>query len=143
MMSSKIFQVYYLTEYHFGRTILIWPKLRYMATSENAVSTHGFHAKEMMRNPRFAQSANRLIGIRRASRTAKRQSEAETGLYACMSTMTMIKSFEQRTITVTVCARLIRVTEASFLGFYLGKIESLGSINKFVDYQRNKNAHFG
>ena len=66
MMSSKIFQVYYLTEYRFGRTILIWPKSRFKATDANAVSTHGFHAKEMMRNPRFAQSANRRIGIDRA-----------------------------------------------------------------------------
>jgi hypothetical protein len=144
MMPSKIFKVYYLTEYSFGRTIQAWPKLRYRASSANAASTHGFPAKGMTRNQRCAQSASRLTGIRRASRTVKRQSGAETGLYACMSTMTMIKSFEQRTITVTVCARLIRVTEASFLGFYLGKIESLGSINNFVDYQqRNKNAHFG
>lgn len=133
MMSSKIFQVYYLTEYSFGRTMLIWPKLRYRAISANAVSTLGFRDREMTKNPKCARSANRLIGIRPASRTAKRQSGAETGLYACMSTMTMIKSFVQRTIMVTVCARLIRVTEASFLGFYLGKIESLGSINKRVD----------
>jgi hypothetical protein len=74
MMSSKIFQVYYLTEYSFGRTILIWPKSRFKAINANAVSTHGFHAKEMMRNPRFAQSANRRIGTLRASQTAKRQS---------------------------------------------------------------------
>jgi hypothetical protein len=121
MMSSKISQVYYLMEYSFGRTIQIWPKLRYRAISANAVSTPGFHAKEMMRNPRFAQSANRLTGIRRASRIAKRQSGARTGLYACKSTMTMIKPSERRTIMVTVCARLIRATEASFLGFYLGK----------------------
>jgi hypothetical protein len=120
MMSSKIFQVYYLAEYSFGRTILIWPKLRCRATSANAANTHGFHGKGMTKNPRCVRVVNRLTGILPA-RTAKRQSGAETGLYACMSTMTMIKSFEQRTITVTVCARLIRVTEASFLGFYLWK----------------------
>jgi hypothetical protein len=73
MMSSEISQVYYLTEYSFGRTILIWPKLCYRATSANAVSMFGFPAKGMMRNPKFAQSANRLIGIRPASRIAKRQ----------------------------------------------------------------------
>lgn len=130
MMSSKISQVFYLTEYSFGRTMSTWPKLRFKATSANAVSTHGFRDREMTKNPRCAQSASRLTGIRRASRKAKRQSGAETGLYTCMSTMTMIKSFVRRTIMVTVCARLIRVTEASFLGFYLGKIESLGSIKK-------------
>src|SRR6476646_11325039 len=74
MMSSKIFQVYYLTEYSFGRTILIWPKLRYRAISANAVSTLGFHDREMTKNPKYAQSANRRIGTLRASQTAKRQS---------------------------------------------------------------------
>ena len=142
-MSSKILTVFYLTEYSFGRTILIWPKSRFKATSANGANTLGFRDREMTKNPKSVRAVNRLTGIRRASRTAKRRSGAETGLYACMSTMTMIKSFEQITITVTVYARLIRVTEASFLGFYLGKIESLGSINKFVDYQCNKNAHFG
>ena len=132
-MSSKILEVYYLTEYSFGRTIQAWPKLRYRATSANDANTLGFRDREMTKNPKCAQSVSRLTGIRRASRIAKRQSGARTGLYACMSTMTMIKSFVQRTIMVTVCARLIRVTEASFLGFYLGKIESLGSINKRVD----------
>ena len=74
-MSSKISQVYYLTEYSFGRTIQAWPKLRYRATSANAVSTLGFRDREMTKNPRFAQSANRRIGILPASQTAKRQSE--------------------------------------------------------------------
>jgi hypothetical protein len=74
MMSSKIVKIYYLTEYRFGRTMLIWPKLRYRAISANAVSTLGFHAKGMMRNPKFAQSASRLIGTLRASLRAKRQS---------------------------------------------------------------------
>lgn len=78
-MSSKIFQVYYLTEYSFGRTILIWPKLRYRATSANAVSTLGFHGKGMTKNPKSVQSANRLTGILPASLTAKRQSGAEHG----------------------------------------------------------------
>lgn len=79
-MSSKISHVYYLTEYSFGRTILIWPKLHLTATSANAVNMSGFPAKGMMRNPKCVQSANRLIGIRRASRIAKRQSGASTGL---------------------------------------------------------------
>jgi hypothetical protein len=46
---------------------------------------------------------------------AKRQSGAKAGLYACLSTMTMIEPSEQRTKTITVCARLIRVTESLFL----------------------------
>jgi hypothetical protein len=133
-MSSKISQVYYLTEYIFGRTMLIWPKLRYRATSANGANTHGFRAKGMMRNPRCARAANRRIGTLPASRIAKRQSGARTGLYACMSTMTMIESFEQRTITVTVCARFIRGTDASFWGFTSGRIP-LAVGKKRVDYQ--------
>jgi hypothetical protein len=78
-MSSKIVEIYYLTEYRFGRTMLIWPKLRFKATDVNAVSTLGFPAKGMMRNPKFARAANRLTGILPASRTAKRQSGAEHG----------------------------------------------------------------
>jgi hypothetical protein len=74
MMSSKIVEIYYLTEYRFGRTMLIWPKLRFKATDVNAVSTLGFPAKGMMRNPKFAQSVNRLIGTLRASQMEKRQS---------------------------------------------------------------------
>jgi hypothetical protein len=43
--------------------------------------------------------------------------------------MTMIESFEQRTITVTVCARLIRVTESLFLGVLFGEGNPFGGIN--------------
>jgi hypothetical protein len=79
-MSSKISQVYYLTEYIFGRTIQAWPKSRFKASSANAVSTLGFHAKEMMRNPRCVHAVSRLTGIRHASRTTKRQSGARQAL---------------------------------------------------------------
>jgi hypothetical protein len=107
MMSSKIVKIYYLTEYRFGRTMLIWPKLRYRAISANAVSTLGFHAKGMMRNPKFAQSASRLIGTLRA-RTAKRQNDKTAtplvtkplcGRRAYNTTTTTIESSEQSTIT--------------------------------------------
>jgi hypothetical protein len=74
MMSSKIVEIYYLTEYRFGRTIQAWLKLRFRAISANAVSTLGFHAKGMMRNPKFAQSASRLIGTLPAGQPARRQS---------------------------------------------------------------------
>jgi hypothetical protein len=73
MMSSKIFQVYYLTEYSFGRTIQAWPKLRYRATSANGANTLGFHGREMKMNQRCVRSVSRLIGIRPESRTEKRQ----------------------------------------------------------------------
>jgi hypothetical protein len=73
-MSSKISQVYYLTEYIFGRTIQAWPKSRCKATGANAVSTLGFRDREMTKNPRCAQSVNLRIGTLRASQTAKRQS---------------------------------------------------------------------
>jgi hypothetical protein len=111
MMSSKIPQIYYLTEYTLGHIIKAWPRSRYRATSANAVSTLGFPAKGMMRNPKFAQSVNRLIGTLPA-RTAKRQSGDKKstrlrangaagyqGLYPCLSTMTMIESSEKSTIT--------------------------------------------
>jgi hypothetical protein len=143
-MSSKIVEIYYLTEYRFGRTIQAWPKLRYRATSANAANTHGFHGKGMTRNPRCARVVNRLTGTPRASRIAKRQSGAKTGLYACKSTMTMIESFEQRTITVTVCARLIRVTESLFLWvFTWGKNPFGGVLKTWIINKSNKNAHFG
>jgi hypothetical protein len=72
-MSSKIFRVYYLTEYSFGRTILIWPRSRYRATSANGANTLGFHGREMKMNQRCVRSVSRLIGIRPESRTEKRQ----------------------------------------------------------------------
>jgi hypothetical protein len=133
MMSSKIPQIYYLTEYTLGRIIKAWPRSRYRATNANGANTLGFHGKGMTKNPKFAQSASRLIGILPA-RTAKIQSGVETWLYACMSTMTMIESSEIRMIMVTVCARLIRVTEPLSWGFTCGR-KSLWRCVKNVDYQ--------
>lgn len=110
MMSSKLFQVYYLTEYSFGRTIQAWPKSRFKATSANGANTLGFHGKGMTKNPRCVRVANRLTGIHPASRTAKRQSGARTGLYACMSTMTVTESSCRMTRTVSV--RVIKQSTA-------------------------------
>jgi hypothetical protein len=74
MMSSKISTVYYLTAYSFGRTIQVWPKSRFKATSANGANTHGFQGKGMTKNPRCVHAVNRLIGTPRASQIAKRQS---------------------------------------------------------------------
>jgi hypothetical protein len=78
-MSSKIPPIYYLTEYTLGRIIKAWPRSHFRAINANGANTLGFHAKGMMRNPKFARAANRLTGILPASRTAKRQSGAEHG----------------------------------------------------------------
>lgn len=100
-MSSKISKVYYLTLYSFGRTMTAWPKLRYKATSAKGVNTFGFHGKGMTKNPRCVHAVNRLTGIHPASRMVKRQSGARTGLYACMSTMTVTESSCRMTKTVS------------------------------------------
>jgi len=73
-MSSKIPQIYYLTEYTLVRIIKAWPRSRYRATSANAVSILGFRDREMTKNPKCVRSANRRIGTLPA-RTAKRQSD--------------------------------------------------------------------
>jgi hypothetical protein len=136
-MSSKILQIYYLTEYTLGRIIKAWPRSRYRATNANAVSTLGFHDREMTKNPRFAQSASRPIGTLPA-RAAKRQSGAKTGLYACMNTMTVIDSSEIKTNIVTVCARFIRGTDASFWGFTWGKNPFSGVVKTWIKSVRQQ-----
>lgn len=117
-MSSKIVKICYLTEYTLGRIIKAWPRSRYRATSANAVSTLGFRDKGMTKNPRCAQSANRLIGIRPASRIAKRQSGARAGLYACMSTMTVTESSCRMTRTVSARVRKQQSTKPPIRGFF-------------------------
>jgi hypothetical protein len=106
-MSSKIPQIYYLTEYSFGHTILIWPKLRYRATNANVANTHGFPGKGMTKNPKYVRAVNRRIGTVPA-RTAKRQSDKTAAplvtkpLYGCgayNTTMTTVESSEKSTMT--------------------------------------------
>jgi hypothetical protein len=141
-MSSKIPQIYYLTEYSFGHTILIWPKLRYRATNANGANTHGFPGKGMTKNPKYVRAVNRRIGTVPA-RTAKRQSGAKTGLYACMSTMTVIDSSEIKTNIATVCARFIRGTDASFWGFTWGKNPFSGVVKTWIISKATKTPTFG
>lgn len=112
-MSSKISQVYYLTEYSFGRTIQTWPKLLYRATSAKDANTLGFRDREMTKNPRCARVVNRPTGIHPASRTAKRQSgrnkkrlEAVTSSHFAKKLLrqddTRRSSFTSRAVTLTV-----------------------------------------
>jgi hypothetical protein len=114
-MSSKIFQLYYLTEYSLGRIMSTWPRSRYRAINANGANTLGFRDKGMTKNPKCARVVNHLTGTRRASRTLKRQSAGEliSSYRGIKTTMTMAESSEQSMTNTTAAENLRRVKPPS------------------------------
>src|ERR1700682_5122922 len=74
MMSSKISQIYPLTEYPTGHIMDAWPRLRCKAINANVANTLGFPGRPAKGSQRFVRAVNRLIGIHPESQTEKRQS---------------------------------------------------------------------